>query len=59
MSRGSALLLTLFCGWIVSSLAIGALTVQSPPLMVALDYLDQQPPSGCLTDSECDDLAED
>lgn len=59
MSRGNVLLCTLFAGWIVSSFTIGALTVQSPPMAIALDYLDASPPSGCLTDSECDDLAED
>ena len=56
MSRGNVLLCTLFCGWILSSFTIGALTVQKPPIMVALEYLEESPPD-CLTDSECNDLA--
>lgn len=59
MSRGNVLLSLLFASWIVSSFAIGVATVQQPPLVVALDYLDQPPPVDCLTDTECDDLAED
>ena len=58
MSRGNTLLGLLFASWIVSSFAIGVATVQSPPIMVALEYLEESPPE-CLTDSECDDLAED
>lgn len=59
MSRGNVLLSLLFASWIFSSFVIGVATVQQPPMAIALDYLDVPPPSGCLTDSECDDLAED
>ena len=58
MKLNDALIAILITGWFVSSAVIGASTLTQPPLTVALDYLEVQPPE-CLTDSECDDLAED